>query len=381
MTTIYTDPHILYLRIMRGLPGSGKTTLANKLATLHNAVVFSADDFHIINGVYKWNKQLAPTAHHKNMTRTLDALRSGISVYYDNINTTYWDFFQVAINAHQIGAKIEFIYPSLPWSDSVEECHRRSSHAIDLTVIRKINDKFMKNIDTTLFNRLITEYNTVLGTIRTNILFIRPKGIPWTKIVQIQKNYCTQDQDHMKHLILSLYTMLPPMCDPCITFIVVTDLSQTDDSNNFYVTNSGHLIINKYMRFDSGGKITIKVPQHLKSIIDLFIYNKKYLITDSENTVPNCSMGHLVHKYFNIEVYDIIASFINFIHWNHNCFTFRQLQEIWNTTGFTPDQMMHYGDDNTEKYMLNESQSITLKHLKPSTDIYQDIYLKIYDMI
>ncbi len=49
---------ILY--IIRGLPGSGKSTLAKVLAPETN---FSADDYHVVNGLYCYDKSRVKECH------------------------------------------------------------------------------------------------------------------------------------------------------------------------------------------------------------------------------------------------------------------------------------------------------------------------------
>lgn len=50
--------------ILRGLPGSGKTKLAESLITNVDGVICSADDFMYVNGVYSWTDARACYSHH-----------------------------------------------------------------------------------------------------------------------------------------------------------------------------------------------------------------------------------------------------------------------------------------------------------------------------
>lgn len=236
---IYTDQNILYFRIMRGLPGSGKTTTAKELAKLHNAVVYSADDFHIKNNIYHWDVSNAQHAHKMNKKRTIDALKSGISVYYDNINSTYRDFFQMAVIANKLGAKIEIIQPNTTWCNDAQQCHTKSTHNIDMEKMNSIQNKFVQNIDINLLHRLITEYNTILDEKKqTSISFYRNNILPWSHFIQMMEKCHSKEPHSMKCLVLALCTMIPPMCDPCTTICMVNNMSLTDKNNNFYVIDS-----------------------------------------------------------------------------------------------------------------------------------------------
>jgi predicted kinase len=75
------------LIIVRGLPGSGKSTLAKQIASDINrgdpgmAQVFENDDFHIIDGEYKFNESRIPGAFRYCFARTAKHLeRGGVAI-------------------------------------------------------------------------------------------------------------------------------------------------------------------------------------------------------------------------------------------------------------------------------------------------------------
>lgn len=77
------------LTLIRGLPGSGKTTLAKKLATLPNAVHFEADqEFVDSDGVYRWSPARLKFAHSECLRKTREALEGGWDVIVSNTFTT-----------------------------------------------------------------------------------------------------------------------------------------------------------------------------------------------------------------------------------------------------------------------------------------------------
>ena len=58
---------------MRGLPGSGKSTKAKKIAG-HFGIVYSTDDFYMVNGEYKYDPKMIGEYHEKNFKRTVEAM-------------------------------------------------------------------------------------------------------------------------------------------------------------------------------------------------------------------------------------------------------------------------------------------------------------------
>jgi predicted kinase len=85
-----------YILIMRGLPGSGKTTLAK---TMTGYVRCSADDFFMVEGEYRFDRNLLPEAHKTCRQNVEEALKAGLNVIVDNTNVRLWqmqDYIDVA---------------------------------------------------------------------------------------------------------------------------------------------------------------------------------------------------------------------------------------------------------------------------------------------
>ena len=73
----------LWLHLIRGLPGSGKTTYAS--TRLSRAARFSADDFFVnAQGVYVYDKRQIEDAHAHCRSNLRSALRAGKSCVIDN---------------------------------------------------------------------------------------------------------------------------------------------------------------------------------------------------------------------------------------------------------------------------------------------------------
>lgn len=75
------------LYLIRGLPGSGKTGLAGELTLF----VYSADDFFVVDGIYKYEPQFIPDAHELCRERASRTLRLGSSVSVANTFTQRWE--------------------------------------------------------------------------------------------------------------------------------------------------------------------------------------------------------------------------------------------------------------------------------------------------
>jgi len=76
---------------MRGLPGSGKSFKAKKLAG-DKGVVFSTDDFFMIGGKYQFDAKLLGDNHEKNYKRAVEAMKEGKPlIIIDNTNVKLWE--------------------------------------------------------------------------------------------------------------------------------------------------------------------------------------------------------------------------------------------------------------------------------------------------
>ena len=95
-----SDELILY--IIRGIPGSGKTTLARKLAPDAN---FAADDyFYDSEGNYKFDVSKLDAAHRTCMKNVVNSMMSGIPVIA--VNNTFvrkWEYEPYIEMAEKLG--------------------------------------------------------------------------------------------------------------------------------------------------------------------------------------------------------------------------------------------------------------------------------------
>jgi predicted kinase len=138
------------LILMRGLPGSGKSTRARELAG-HFGQVFSTDDFFVdVDGNYKWFGNLLGKAHDWNQRRSLAALHANIPiVVIDNTNTTLKDLrsYLPHINAaRQLGYTVRVEEPQTSWKFDLDELVELNTHNVPRVAIETMLNRYVKDV-------------------------------------------------------------------------------------------------------------------------------------------------------------------------------------------------------------------------------------------
>lgn len=95
------------LYLVRGLPGSGKSTFAKATALRLNIHHFETDEYFMKNGEYFFEPSKLGQYHKANHKRTMDALISGKDVIVSNTFTTQKELDVYIVSAEQLGAEIE----------------------------------------------------------------------------------------------------------------------------------------------------------------------------------------------------------------------------------------------------------------------------------
>lgn len=121
--------------ILRGLPGSGKSTEAAKLPV---NLVCSADDYFIVNGVYCFDPSRIGQAHVACMKSFLIALDEGWDVAVDNTNVRLFELTPYRLAALAKGYEVEIIRVVA----DAETCAKRNSHGVPLATIQKMAASF-----------------------------------------------------------------------------------------------------------------------------------------------------------------------------------------------------------------------------------------------
>lgn len=123
------------LIIMRGLPGSGKSTKANSFG----GKVFSTDDFFMVDGEYQFDFSVIGQAHQWNELRTFNEMENGTPVVVvDNTNTQFWQMKPYVEKALELGYEIEFALPETSWAWDLATLVERNTHGVPDDVISKM---------------------------------------------------------------------------------------------------------------------------------------------------------------------------------------------------------------------------------------------------
>lgn len=139
------------LVLMRGVPGSGKTYLAEKIVTAtigtslvdYKTHICSTDDFFMATGAYIYERQRLSEAHDWNQSRVRTALQQGLSpVIVDNTNVETWEMEPYLKYGVRNGYFIEVMEPNTPWAKKFNQLIMRNSHNVPPNTIRKMLNNF-----------------------------------------------------------------------------------------------------------------------------------------------------------------------------------------------------------------------------------------------
>ena len=120
-----------HLTLIRGLPGSGKSTIAKNYKALH----LEADMYFIHNGEYSFDKNLLKNAHDWCQNNARHALENGLDVVVANTFVKVWELQKYAKIARNTGATF-----------SITEATGRYSniHGIPVETLRRMENQWEK---------------------------------------------------------------------------------------------------------------------------------------------------------------------------------------------------------------------------------------------
>jgi len=152
-----TQPTLI---IMRGLPGSGKSTTAQEMAG-ETGIVLSTDDYFMVEGEYQFDPEKLGVAHKWNQERAKQQMALGKNpVIIDNTNVQPWEARPYVQMADEMGYDIQIVEPSSPWwtekfkegmspeemEDLTDVLDQRNTHGVPRDIIRNKIENWQHNI-------------------------------------------------------------------------------------------------------------------------------------------------------------------------------------------------------------------------------------------
>ncbi|XP_058449672.1 NEDD4-binding protein 2 [Malaya genurostris] len=140
--------------LMRGAPGSGKSYLSRVLIdkTLRNGDyrnhIFSADDYFLVNGVYRYRADRIEDAHRYNHNNVRAKARDGWSpIVVDNTNIKLWEMYAYVSIAAEYGYHLEVMEPVTHWKNNAKRLAAKNIHEVPEHKIKVIlgNYEILKN--------------------------------------------------------------------------------------------------------------------------------------------------------------------------------------------------------------------------------------------
>ena len=130
----------LTMLIMRGLPGSGKSSLVRRiLKTYPQAEVCSADAYFTqADGSYQYDRDKIKEAHIYSQEKAEALCRDACNlVIVDNTHVKRWELQPYLNIATKFRYSVVILEPQTPWAKDPEQLAMRNSHNVKESVIRK----------------------------------------------------------------------------------------------------------------------------------------------------------------------------------------------------------------------------------------------------
>lgn len=127
--------------IMRGVPGSGKSTFIANHAP-EGAVVCSADHFFTSpDGEYHYDESKIREAHDACFAKFVRAVADGVRcIYVDNTNSRRWEFERYTNLANELGYRVYEVMPVT--NANADELAARCVHGVSADKIQNMLDRF-----------------------------------------------------------------------------------------------------------------------------------------------------------------------------------------------------------------------------------------------
>lgn len=122
--------------LIRGVPGSGKSTYAKKLMkTMDNVVHFEADMYFDRDGEYKWKPEDVPKSHAWCFEQAQKAVEDGKNVIISNTFTRLWELAKYISLAEEYKKTHELVVYKM-------DNEFKNIHNVPEETLKKMKDRF-----------------------------------------------------------------------------------------------------------------------------------------------------------------------------------------------------------------------------------------------
>lgn len=142
------------LTLMRGIPGSGKSTWAKRIAVGFltdggkRVAILSTDDYHMEGDKYVFKPHKLGDFHRLNQGRAYQMMEAGIElVIIDNTNIKRNDMESYIKSAERLEYEVQEVIVEedlMQKEEFIDECAKRNTHGVPRDVIAKMAGKFEK---------------------------------------------------------------------------------------------------------------------------------------------------------------------------------------------------------------------------------------------
>jgi predicted kinase len=130
------------LIVMRGLPGSGKSFVADAFRNKAGCAVFSTDDFFMVNGHYRFDPTQLTQAHQTTFRKFVEAVNKEVEVIViDNTNIHASEFAPYMTYAAAYGYETRLVSVWCPLQTAMD----RQSHGVPAEVMIRMNRDLDRN--------------------------------------------------------------------------------------------------------------------------------------------------------------------------------------------------------------------------------------------
>ena len=205
----------------------------------------------------------------------------------------------------------------------------------------KYDENFAKSVD---YKAYLAEMNNLRAIAKKNEIDKSNNGQtqPWSYYVKLRQQLEHIDQDNTRYLLLSIYTLLPPVRDDYGKVYVSQGETVPSEERSIYYVNTGRLVLCEYKTGKYYGIIDEIIPMRLQKIISqsLTKHPRKYLITKGSTVDQLYSSkqgGKLSSifqsRFFDFSINDLRHSLEDYIDQFHRSFTSGELIKIRHIMG------------------------------------------------